>query len=83
MQLTLPDHPGRDVVERIVEHLQQKLSGDPSLEAENEQLKKEIARLKERNRKVERKMIQQQLKINELSRKNTAPEVQRKSGRRK
>ena len=83
LQLTLPDHPGRDVVERIVEHLQQKLSGDPSLEAENEQLKKEIARLKERNRKVERKMIQQQLKINELSRKNTAPEVQRKSGRRK
>ncbi len=73
LQLTLPDHPGRDSVERIVGHLQKKITENPALQAENEQLKKENARLRDKNKKIERRIIQQQLKINELYKKYVVP----------
>ena len=40
---------------------------------ENEQLKKENARLRDKNKKIERRIIQQQLKINELYKKYVVP----------
>ena len=83
LQLTPPEHPERDMVEKIAGYLQKKLSGNPALENENEQLKKELALLKQRNKKIERKMILQQLQINELHAKYVEPEKLKRSKRRK